>query len=484
MSKNHNASASALVQKVWNYAHVLKDDGLAFMDYTEQITYLLFLKMTWEQRQAGAGEIPSRYTWGALKKISDNTRRLERYHQGLRKLSEQPGLIGLIFTKPQSKINDPAKLHLLMQMIDGEDWSSLDVDVKGEVYEGLLAKNADDVRGGAGQYFTPRPVIRAIVEVMRPKPTMRISDPACGTGGFLLAAFEYLKSKTANAKEAAYLRTRALHGVDLVPNVARLCAMNLFLHGIGTDHNHPVISSYDSLALKAEPVDMVLTNPPFGKKSSFTIIGESGKTQTDKISYARKDFWATTSNKQLNFVQHVNSMLKKDGRAAVVVPDNVLFEGGAGEKIRRNLLDRCDVHTLLRLPTGIWYSAGVKANVLFFDKKPESLFPATKEVWVYDLRSNRNFSIKGNPIRSDDLTDFVRCYRADDPLQREETEHFRRFTYSEIIARDKANLDITWQQEKMGSANGSSPQALMKAILEDLEEAMIEFAAVEREIRW
>src|SRR5580698_6183336 len=323
--------SSAIVQKVWNYAHVLKDDGLAFMDYTEQITYLLFLKMAWEQRQATAPEIPSRYTWGALKSITDKSKLLERYHQGLRKLSERPGLIGLIFTKPQSKINDPAKLHLLIQMIDSEEWSTLDVDVKGEVYEGLLAKNADDVRGGAGQYFTPRPVIRAIVEVMRPEPTMRISDPACGTGGFLLAAFEYLKGRTVDAKEVAYLRTRTLHGVDLVPNVARLCAMNLFLHGIGTDHKHPVIAISDSLESKAEPVDMVLTNPPFGKKSSFVIIGADGKNQTDKISYERGDFWSTTSNKQLNFVQHVHSMLKENGRAAVVVPDNVLFESGAGE---------------------------------------------------------------------------------------------------------------------------------------------------------
>jgi len=213
--------SGALVQKVWNYAHVLKDDGLAFMDYTEQITYLLFLKMTWEQQQVGANMIPARYSWGALKDIWHDANRLARYHQGLRNLSEQPGLVGLIFAKPQSKINDPAKLHLLIQMIDSEEWSRLDVDVKGEVYEGLLARNADDVRGGAGQYFTPRPVIRAIVEVMRPEPMMRISDPACGTGGFLLAAFEYLKSRTASDKEAAYLRTKALHGVDLVSNVVR-----------------------------------------------------------------------------------------------------------------------------------------------------------------------------------------------------------------------------------------------------------------------
>jgi type I restriction enzyme M protein len=475
--------SSRIVQKVWNYAHVLKDDGLAFMDYTEQITYLLFLKMVWEQPQVGANKIPSRYTWGALKNINDNTKLLARYHQGLRKLSEQPGLIGLIFTKPQSKINDPAKLRLLIQMIDSENWSKLDVDVKGEVYEGLLARNAEDVRGGAGQYFTPRPVIRALVEVMRPEAMMQISDPACGTGGFLLAAFEYLKGRMVDTMEATYLRTRALHGVDLVPNVARLCAMNLFLHGIGTDPEHPVVTIRDSLESKAEPVDMVLTNPPFGKKSSFTIIGEDGKSQTDKISYERQDFWATTSNKQLNFVQHVYSMLKETGRAAVVVPDNVLFEGGAGEKIRRTLLQRCKVHTILRLPTGIWYSPGVKANVLFFDKRPVIETPATKEIWVYNMRSGRNYSLKQNPIRPDDLKDFIHCYCADDLTRRKETAQFRRFKYSDILARDKANLDIQWLYETTNADQGESHQELMKEILKDLKEAMREFAATEREIR-
>jgi type I restriction enzyme M protein len=400
----------------------------------------------------------------------------------LRKLSERKDLIGLIFTKPQSKINDPEKFHLLLQMMNSVDWSRLDVDVKGAVYEGLLARNADDVRGGAGQYFTPRPVIRAIVEVMRPEPMMRICDPACGTGGFLLAAFEYLKGK-AKPTEVAFLRTKALHGVDLVSNVARLCAMNLFLHGVGTDPRHPVVSIGDSLEKETEPVDIVLTNPPFGKKSSFTIIGKGGKSQTDKISYRRQDFWATTSNKQLNFVQHVHSMLKESGRAAMVVPDNVLFEGGAGEKIRRELLQRCAVHTLLRLPTGIWYSSGVKANVLFFDKKPVMKTPATKEVWVYDLRSNRNFSLRQNPILAEHLTDFIQCYCADDPTRRKETAHFRRFKYAEILARGKANLDIQWQVEPTNGAQRETPQTLMKEILEDLAEAMKEFAAAEAEIR-
>jgi type I restriction enzyme M protein len=227
---------------------------------------------------------------------------------------------------------------------------------------------------------------------------------------------------------------------------------------------------------------MVLTNPPFGKKSSFVIIGADGKNQTDKISYERDDFWATTSNKQLNFVQHVYSMLKENGRAAVVVPDNVLFESGAGEKIRRALLQRCDVHTLLRLPTGIWYAPGVKANVIFFDKKPVSRTPATKELWIYDLRSTRSFSLKQNPIRPDDLTDFVHCYHTDNRDRRKESAHFRRFKYSEIIARDKASLDIQWQPEATGVI-GDTPQILMKEILKDLEEAMREFAAAASEIQ-
>jgi type I restriction enzyme M protein len=232
-----------------------------------------------------------------------------------------------------------------------------------------------------------------------------------------------------------------------------------------------------------EPVDMVLTNPPFGKKSSFTIIGADGKNHTDKLSYEREDFWATTSNKQLNFVQHVYSMLKTNGRAAVVVPDNVLFEGGAGEMIRRRLLERCEIHTLLRLPTGIWYSPGVKANVLFFDKKPLAKTPATKEVWVYDLRSGRSFSLRQNPITSADLGDFVESYSAGDHRGRKETHNFRRFTYADIIARDKASLDIQWQQEATDITEGATPQALMKEILRDLEEAMREFAAAESEIR-
>jgi type I restriction enzyme M protein len=227
---------------------------------------------------------------------------------------------------------------------------------------------------------------------------------------------------------------------------------------------------------------MVLTNPPFGRKSSFTIVGAGGKNQTDKISYERSDFWATTSNKQLNFVQHVHSMLKDNGRAAVIIPDNVLFEGGAGEQIRRALLHQCKVHTLLRLPIGIWYSPGVKANVLFFDKKPTN-GSATNGIWIYDLRSTKRFSVRQSPIEAEDLTDFIECYRADDPSQRKESAHFRRFKYSEILTRDKASLDIQWQNETIAAEPGETPQALMKEILTDLKEAMKEFTAAEKQIR-
>jgi len=478
-------TVSALVQKVWNYAHVLKDDGLAFMDYTEQITFLLFLRMAHEREAIGSGSvIPEKYNWAALSARSGDALEVQ-YSKTLRELGKLPGLLGVIFAKAQNKITDPAKLERLISMIEGENWSGMDMDVKGEIYEGLLARNAEDVRGGAGQYFTPRPIIRAIVQVMRPEPTMHIADPACGTGGFLLAAYEYLVNtyRDLDRKAQRFINEEAIHGTDIVPNVTRLCAMNLYLHGMGGDK--PLVTTGDSLAKKTEPVDMVLTNPPFGKKSSITIVNEEGKKEKEDVSYERQDFWATTSNKQLNFVQHVNSMLKDTGRAAVVVPDNVLFEAGAGEKIRRSLLERCDVHTLLRLPTGIWYSPGVKANVLFFDKKAAAKTPWTKELWVYDLRTNKNFTLRQNPIADEDLKEFVQCYQTTKRSKREESERFKRFTYADLMARDKANLDIFWLKDDSlaDTENLPRPAVLAAEIVEDLEEALEEFRAVEEELK-
>lgn len=481
------SKASTIIQKVWGYAHVLKDDGLAFMDYAEQITYLLFLKMAWEQGDTTeAAQIPKRYNWNSLKSIPDDESLAKRYHQTLRKLSEQPGLLGLIFTKPQSKINDPAKLRLLVEMIDRTNWSSLSVDVKGEVYEGLLARNAEDVRGGAGQYFTPRPVIRAVVAILRPTPLLTVSDPACGTGGFLLGAYEFMKRRVRNETEDQFLHNEALHGCDIVPNVARLCAMNLYLHGIGSDAPTPLVSIGDSLASRSTPVDMVLTNPPFGRKSSITVYGEDGRTKVDNISYDRDDLWATTSNKQLNFVQHVYSVLKGNGQAAVVVPDNVLFEGGAGERIRRNLLASCNVHTLLRLPTGIWYSPGVKANVIFFDKLVPGKSRHRQELWIYDLRTNMNFTLRENPITDNDLTDFIQSCRPEDRSKRIETNRFKRFAYHELLAREKVSFDVFWLKEDSDRTNRTTetPKGLARAIVSDLEEAMLAFGDVERELEF
>lgn len=476
---DHPLTATRLVQKVWQFAHVLKDDGLAFMDYTEQITYLLFLKMAWE-RDGRSTQIPKEFSWKALLDISKSSELLDKYHMGLQRLSEQPGLIGLIFTKPQSKINDPAKLRRLMELIDSEHWSSLDVDVKGAVYEGLLARNAEDVRGGAGQYFTPRPVIQAVVEVMRPANGMRIADPACGTGGFLVAAYEYLKNNAKRRGDIHGLRKSVVQGTDLVPNVARLCAMNLFLHGIGEDSELPAVMIGDSLEERGDPVDMILTNPPFGRKSSITVVSDDGDKRTGGVSYARKDFWATTSNKQLNFLQHTYSVLRKGGRAAIVVPDNVLFEGGAGERIRRALLQSSRVHTLLRLPAGIWYSPGVKANVLFFDKGVETRGGGTRELWVYDLRSTEKYSLRKRPIQPEDLEDFVSSYCPGEVSRRVESATFKRFSYSEILARDRANLDIRWIPEgDVQMEEKLSPNVLMRQIVDDLSDAIEEFAAVE-----
>jgi type I restriction enzyme M protein len=481
-------TASALVQKVWNYAHVMRDDGLSFMDYTEQITFLLFLKMAHERESLGLENvIPGKYNWAVLKKESGDPLEVQ-YSKTLRELGKLPGLLGIIFAKAQNKITDPAKLERLISMMETENWAGLDMDVKGEIYEGLLARNAEDVRGGAGQYFTPRPIIRAIVKVMRPEPTMRIADPACGTGGFLLAAYEYLvkKNPSLDRKTQRFINEEALHGTDIVPSVTRLCAMNLYLHGLGGSEN-PIVETADSLAKKPAMVAMVLTNPPFGKKSSITVINDEGKRETEKIYYERQDFWATTSNKQFNFVQNVYSMLTETGTAAVVVPDNVLFEAGAGEKIRRALLERCDVHTLLRLPTGIWYSPGVKANVLFFDKKPAAKSPWTKELWVYDLRTNRNFTLRQNPIADEDLKEFVQCYQTtkrSKRSKREKSERFKRFTYADLMARDKANLDLFWLKDDTlaDTDNLPKPAILAAEIVEDLEEALEEFRAVKEEL--
>ena len=333
-------------------------------------------------------------------------------------------MLGVIFRKAISRIQDPAKLRRLVELINSETWVGLDVDVKGEIYEGLLQKNAEDTKSGAGQYFTPRALIRAIVEVMRPQPGMTVYDPACGTGGFLLIAYEHMTHDSHLDKDQKeFLRFKAFRGKDIVDPVARLCAMNLYLHGVGGEES-PIEVGDSLISDPGQRYDMVLTNPPFGKKSSVTISNETGGAR-EALTYEREDFWATTSNKHLNFVQHVKTVLKINGRAAIVVPDNVLFEGGAGETVRRKLLQECNVHTLLRLPTGVFYAQGVKANVLFFERKPAREKPWTEKLWIYDLRTNYHFTLKTNPLRCEDLVDFVNCYNPENIFERKETERFR-----------------------------------------------------------
>lgn len=482
-------TASAIVNKVWNYAQVLRDDGVGYGDYVEQITYLIFLKMADERAAEGLNDVgvPEDYQWSHLVKADGDDLEIQ-YRHTLEHLGKMGGMLGTIFRKAQNKIQDPAKLERLIKMIDKESWATLPVDVKGEIYEGLLERNAQDVKGGAGQYFTPRALIEAMVEVMQPKPTHIVADPATGTGGFLLAAHDYMAKQVSSKAEAKHLKHDALRGNDIVDSVVRLCAMNLYLHGIGGTEC-PIVNQ-DALAKEVhDKVDMVLANPPFGKKSSITVISEkTGKAEADKLTYEREDFWATTSNKQLNFVQHIANMLKVNGKAAVVVPDNVMFEGGAGETIRKTLLERTDLHTLLRLPTGIFYANGVKANVIFFDAKPASKEPWTKKLWVYDFRTNVHKTLKQNRLSKADFAEFIALYCAGNLSQRQATwtpenpdGRWRAYDYAELVARDKTNLDILWLKDKTleDSENLPAPEVLAAEIVEQLEAALEEFRAVE-----
>ena len=478
-------NTNTLVQKVWNFCHTLRDDGVGYGDYLEQLTYLLFLKLAHEYAQEPYNRdthVPAGYDWASLRdKVGEP---LEfHYLSVLHKLGQQPGMLGAIFFKAQNKIQDPAKLSRLVQMIDAENWISLDADTKGDLYEGLLQKNAEDTKSGAGQYFTPRALIEAIVACVRPEPMRTIADPACGTGGFFLGAYGWLTRPGAqlDRRQKAFLRDQTFLGHEIVPNTRRMCLMNLFLHNIGELDGRPAIERSD--ALIAEPrqkVDYVLANPPFGKKSSMTITNAEGEEDREALTYERQDFWETTSNKQLNFLQHIVSMLKVTGQAAVVLPDNVLFEGGAGERIRRKLLETCDVHTILRLPTGIFYAQGVKANVVFFDAKPKDGQVHTQGVWFYDLRTNQRFTLKTRPLKLDDLRDFIACYHPENRHQRQATERFKWFSYEDLIARDKASLDLFWlKDESLDPLDDlPSPALLQQEIIEHLEAALAAFRDV------
>lgn len=498
------SNESSLISKIWNFAHVLRDDGVSYGDYLEQITYLLFLKMAdemskppykkeihfpkiknMEGKEIEDGELCN---WPTLSQ--KRGAELEAFYtQMLRSLATEKGILGQIFTKSQNKIQDPAKLLKIIDMIGQEQWTMVGADIKGDIYEGLLEKNAADIKSGAGQYFTPRTLIKAMVKCVNPEPMKTIHDPACGTGGFFLAAYDHITNNNElNRDQKAFLKNNTFSGNEIVADTRRLCLMNMFLHNIGEIDGETFISPNDALiADEGIRVDYVMANPPFGKKSSMTITNKEGEQEKQDLSYNRQDFWATTSNKQLNFLQHIRSLLKIDGRAAIVLPDNVLFEGGAGETVRKELMKTTDLHTILRLPTGIFYANGVKANVLFFDNKEASKNPWTKEIWFYDYRTNVHHTLKKKPMTLNDLEDFISCYNPNNRNNRKETwseenpdGRWRKFTYDEIITRDKTNLDIFWLRDKSLADldNLPDPDILAYEIIEDIESGLDSFKEI------
>lgn len=487
-------NTSSIVSKVWSFCTILKDDGVSYGDYLEQLTYLLFLKMADEFSKPPYNRqlpIPKKYNWESLtgKRGAD----LESHYTTLlRELSTAKGVLGQIFTKSQNKIQDPAKLSKLIDMIDKEQWSTMGADVKGKIYEGLLEKNAEDTKSGAGQYFTPRALIKAMVACVQPEPLKTIADPACGTGGFFLAAYDYIadpKNYTLNKEQKEFLKHKTFFGNEIVPSTRRMALMNLFLHNVGDFTSDTFISPADALVSDdGKRCDYILANPPFGKKSSMTFTNDEGEQDSEDLTYNRQDFWVTTSNKQLNFLQHMHTILKSDGKAAVVLPDNVLFEGGAGETIRKKLMETTNLHTILRLPTGIFYKQGVKANVLFFDNKPASKTHQTKDIWFFDFRTNIHFTLKKNPLKFEDLKEFIDCYKPGNINKRKETfdaeknpeGRWRKFTYDEIIERDKTSLDISWIKDKSLTDldNLPDPDVLAGEIIENLEAGIESFKEI------
>lgn len=488
---------STIVSKVWGMCGPLRDDGVSYGDYLEQITYLIFLKMAEEyskppyKRDTG---IPVDCTWSDMSSLK-GAELEEKYKSILEKLGEQGGILGKIFKGARNKISNAAILYRVVQMIDKEKWVAMSSDVKGEIYEGLLQKNAEDIKSGAGQYFTPRPLIRAMVKCVRPEPMKTIADPCCGSGGFFLAAQAFLadpENYSLDREQKEFLKNETFYGNEIVPATYKTALMNLYLHNIGDIYGKvPIVQGDALLTDPSYRVDYVLTNPPFGKKSSITFTNEEGKQEEEELVYNRQDFWTTGSNKQLNFVQHINTILKATGKAAVVVPDNVLFEGGAGEIVRKKLLETTDLHTILRLPTGIFYKQGVKANVIFFDKRPASAEMQTKKIWVYDFRTNVHFTLKQHPMTDADLDDFVKCYNPENRYERTKTwseenpdGRFRCYDVQEILERDKTSLDIFWIKDKSLADldNLPEPDVLASDIIENLQSALESFQELKSQI--
>ena len=425
-------SEQALVKKVSDIANVLAAAGVGFTDYITQLTYILFLKMDDEREEYGlTSSIPDGYKWKDLTALS-GTDLVRQYEVTLEKLSGEPGLIGTIFTKATNKIQTPVHLKKVIDMVSGENWYMLEGDVKGAIYESILEKNGKDKKSGAGQYFTPRALIKAMVDVVDPKIMETVADPACGTGGFLLAAYEHMKKQSNEISKLDFLRNKALFGADNTPLVVTLASMNLYLHDIGTKGS-PIVCQDSLLDTSDRMFDVILANPPFGTRPQGS--GE--------VSVVRTEFIKTSDN-QLNFLQHIMSIVKTGGRVAVVLPDSVLSDGKDATAIRKKLMKDFNLHTILRLCPGLFY-ANISTNVLFFDKgKP------TEDIWVYDYKTGIKHTLATKPLKREDLDDFVACYCSGHMQDRKETYdketnpngRWRRFTAAEIAKRK--DLDFKW----------------------------------------
>lgn len=425
---------ATLVKKVWDIANVLASAGVGFTDYITQLTYILFLKMDDEKEALGLGSsLPEGYKWKDIIDLSGSDL-VEKYEEILRELAKDDGLIGTIFTKASNKIDSPVHLAKVIQMVSNENWYMMEGDFKGAIYEAILEKNGQDKKSAAGQYFTPRSLIKAMVDVTDPRITETVADPACGTGGFLLAAYEHMKPQSKEITKQNFLRNNALFGADNTPLVVTLASMNLYLHDIGTTKS-PIVCQDSLLDTSDKMYDVILANPPFGTRPQGSV----------EVAANRPEFIKTSDN-QVNFLQHIMSIVKTGGRVAVVLPDNVLTDGKATAKVREKLLKEFNLHTILRLPTGIFYAGGVKTNVLFFKKGQE-----TKDIWVYDYRTGIKHTMATKPMTREHLDDFVKCYcsgHMEDRVQTYSEENpngrWRKFTAEEVYSRDQLKLDFKW----------------------------------------
>ena len=427
-------SESTLIKKVGDIANVLASAGVGFTDYLTQLTYILFLKMDDEREAYGfESAIPEGYKWQDLLDLSGEDL-VEKYEEILEELAKKDGLIGTIFTKASNKIDRPVLLAKVIEMVASENWYMMEGDLKGAIYESILEKNGQDKKSGAGQYFTPRALIKAMVDVTDPKITETVADPACGTGGFLLAAYEHMKPQSKEIAKQKFLKEHAFFGADNTPLVVTLASMNLYLHDIGTESS-PIVCQ-DSLIDKSDKMfDVILANPPFGTRPQGSVE-----------VYANRPEFVKTSDNQVNFLQHIMSIVRTNGRVAVVLPDNVLTDGGATAKVREKLLKDFNLHTILRLPTGIFYANGVKTNVLFFEKGK-----STEDIWVYDYRTGVKHTMATKPMTRANLDDFVACYcsghmqdRVPTYAAEEPNGRWRKFTKEEVYSRDLLKLDFKW----------------------------------------